>query len=75
MEAPDVPDLDDNFKLDSDQVNEEWLNEKGRILRRRHLLRIVRKDKKMQFVNGQEKPLIWSYLTRRNSNCYKNFHI
>ena len=31
MEAPDVPDLDDNFKLDSDQVNEEWLNEKGRI--------------------------------------------
>lgn len=76
LDAPSVPDLEDDFRLDSEQVNEDWLNEKGRVLTRRHFLRIVRKDWKMAINNNaMEKPLIWSYLTKRNSNSYKNFHI
>ena len=75
MEAPDLDEMDENFRLDSDQWNDEWILEKARVFGRRQFMRIVRKDKKTCFTNTMDKPLIWSYLTKRNSNCYKNFHI
>ena len=75
MEAPIMSEDDENFMLDSEELNEEWIIEKGRVLNKRHFLRIVGKDKKNWNGNHQDKPLIWTYLTRRNSNNHRSFHI
>ena len=75
MEAPYMSETDEDFKLDSNQCNDEWILERGRMLSKKQFLRIVGKDKKINFMNSSEKPLIWSYLAKRNSNSYKNFHI
>lgn len=80
MEAPEMVDFDEEFKLDS-EVNGNVvesvsdLTEKGKALSRKHILRMVRKEKKMaSFFGIVEKPLIWNYLVRRNSNAFRNFH-
>lgn len=75
MESPLMNEIDENFKLDSDEINEDWILEKGRMLSKRYFLRIVGKDKKNWTGNSHEKPLIWTYLTKRNSNSYRSFHI
>lgn len=77
MEAPSMEEIDENFRLDSENSSEDLgseFMEKGKALNRRQLMRMVRKEKKTNFAVSQEKPLIWSYLLKRNNNSYRNFH-
>lgn len=72
-----MEEIDENFRLDSENSSEDLgseFMEKGKALNRRQLMRMVRKEKKTNFAVSQEKPLIWSYLLKRNNNSYRNFH-
>lgn len=77
MEAPFMEEMDEDFRLDSENSSDELaaeFMEKGKALNRRQIMRMVRKERKNNFVVSQEKPLIWSYLLKRNNNSYRNFH-